>query len=109
MIHRFTEFLRGANGGLELNRIVGAFGGFAYIVGAHVFVAWNMRVNGEFDVTAYCLAFPGGLATLGLGTAGAVALKDRNVAAAKATTAGAADAAEDVADAAQAKAQEFRP
>ena len=78
-----TEALRGINGGYELNRMVGAFGAVAYIIGAHVFVAWELAMGRGFDLTAYCLAFPGGLAGLGLGTAGAVSIKDRNVASAK--------------------------
>ena len=112
MTLRFTEFLRGANGGLELNRLIGALGGFAYIVGAHAFIAWNMAEGREFDITAYCIAFPGGLAALTVGTAGAVAIKDRNVAVAKVTESQtgnpAEEAAEETAEAAVSKAKEFK-
>lgn len=79
----FTEILRGINGGYELNRVVGAIGGVVYIIAAQAFVAWNMWKGNPFDVTAYCLAFPAGLATIAGGTAAAVSLKDRNVASAK--------------------------
>lgn len=59
MISGFSELLRGANGGYEVNRVVGAFGGFVYVIATQAFVAWNIIEGREFDVTAYCLAFPG--------------------------------------------------
>ena len=80
---KWTEFLRSANGGLEVNRLIGGVGGAAYIIGVQAFTAWNMAEGREFDVTAYCLAFGGGLAAIVGGTAGAVAIKDRNVASAQ--------------------------
>lgn len=77
----WTTALRGASGQIELNRLVGFVGGMAYVVGAHTFIGYDMIVNGRaFDVTAYCLAFPGGLAVAAGGTALAVAVKDRSVA-----------------------------
>lgn len=78
-----SHIFRGANGEPEVNRVVGAFGGFIYVIGAHVFVAWELILGRAFDLTAYCLAFPAGLATVVSGTAAAVAIKDRNVASAK--------------------------
>lgn len=78
-----SQIFRGANGQPEVNRVVGAFGGFVYVVATQAFVAWNIAEGREFDVTAYCLAFPAGLAAIVTGTAGAVAIKDRNVASAK--------------------------
>lgn len=78
-----SEILRGVNGGFEINRVVGAFGGFAYVIGAHAFVGWELALGRSFDLTAYCLAFPTGLAAVVGGTAAAVAIKDRNVASAK--------------------------
>lgn len=78
-----TEILKGANGNYEINRVVGALGGLSYIVAAPAFMWWHMSRGAEFDVTAFCLAYAGGLATLGIGTGAAVALKDRNVAHAK--------------------------
>jgi hypothetical protein len=74
----WTEFLRGANGGLEINRVVGALGGISYVICGNVIAFVT-----DAGLTEYCIAFPGGLAALGLGTAGAVAIKDRNVASAK--------------------------
>jgi hypothetical protein len=76
---KWTEFLRGHNGGLEINRLVGFIGGVAYIASAITFQWWNWAT---FDVTAFCLAFSGGLSVIVGGTAGAVALKDRQVASA---------------------------
>lgn len=83
MMPGLTNALRGLGGEFEINRVVGAFGGVIYIIGANAFVAWNMANGKEFNVTEYCLAFPGGLAVVVGAIAGAVAVKDRNVATAK--------------------------
>ena len=82
-----TNFLRGIGGEFEITRVVGAFGGFTYVVGAHAFVAWNLIEGREFDLTAYCLAFPGGLGAVIVAIAGSASIKDRNVAVAKQTEA----------------------
>lgn len=80
----FSGIFRSASGEFEVNRVVGAFGGFTYVVGAHVFLAWEVIHLGKaFDLTAYCLTFPTGLAAVVSGTAAAVAIKDRNVASSK--------------------------
>lgn len=85
---KILSALKGIGGEYELNRIVGAIGAFAYVVGANGFVAWDVVAKGrEFDLTAYCLAFPGGLAAVVGAIAGSVAIKDRNVATAKAVEA----------------------
>jgi hypothetical protein len=78
MFSGFSDALKGANGGFELNRIVGFLGGLAYILCGNI-IAF---VTGA-GLTEYCMAFPGGLAVVAGGTAVAVALKDRNVASAK--------------------------
>lgn len=83
MLAGLSQIFRGANGQPEVNRVVGAFGGFVYVIGAHVFVAWEMILGRAFDLATYCLAFPTGLAAVVGGTAAAVSLKDRNVASAK--------------------------
>lgn len=81
-----TEALKGISGEFELSRLVGFIGGVAYTICANAFVAYEVIWLGkDFDVTAYCLAFSGGLAAIVTGTAGAVAIKDRNVASAKVT------------------------
>lgn len=82
---KILNALRGIGGDFELNRLVGAFGGTVYIIGANSFVAWSLHKGQAFDVTAYCLAFPGGLGVVVGAIAGAVAVKDRNVAIAKVT------------------------
>lgn len=77
----WTEFLRTSNGSVEINRLVGFLGGIAYIVGAHVFLAYEVMWLGKsFDLGVYCLTFPTGLAAVVGGTAAAVSIKDRNVA-----------------------------
>lgn len=83
MTWNITNALKGANGDFELNRLVGAFGGVVFIVTVPAFVAWQIHNGGEFDITAYCLAFSAGIAAVSGGSALAIAHKDRNVAAAK--------------------------
>lgn len=84
---KFNSIFKTANGEFEINRVIGALGSLSYVVGANLFVAWDVLVKGrEFDVTAYCLAFPGGLG-VAVGSIGvAVAVKDRGVATAKIIT-----------------------
>lgn len=78
-----TNALKGIGGEFELSRVVGFISGVGYTAGALVFTAWNMSEGRSFDVVAFCTAFAGGAAIITGGTAGAVALKDRNVASAK--------------------------
>jgi len=88
-----TNILRGPLGDFEINRVVGAFGASAYIVCANSFMAYDVLWLGKgFDVTAYCLAFPTGLGVAVAAIAGAVSVKDRNVAKARITNAEAATA-----------------
>lgn len=78
-----TNALRGIGGEFELNRVLGAFGTFVYVIAVQVYEAYQIFGLGkEFNVTEYCLAFPGGLAVCAGAIAGSVALKDRQVAAA---------------------------
>lgn len=83
MMSGITEALKGIGGGYELTRVVGAIGGLSYIISANVFVAWNIGRGQDFDVTAYCLAFPSGLAAVVAAIAGGAAWKDKGVASAK--------------------------
>lgn len=85
VIPGFTSIIRGISGEPELSRVVGFVGGLAYIVGAHGFIIASMAMGQPFDLTAYCLVFPSGLAAVTTGTAAAVAIKDRNVAQATVT------------------------
>lgn len=81
---QISGLFKTASGEYEINRVVGAIGSMIYIVGAHLFIGWDVIVmDREFDITAYCLAFPGGLGVCVGAIAGAVALKDRGVATAK--------------------------
>lgn len=80
---KLSEFLRGPGGDLEITRGLGALGGVAYVIGAHTFVAWEIHLGRGFDLTAYCLAFPGGLAAVIAAAAGGAAWKDKGTANAK--------------------------
>lgn len=80
----FDDALRGIGGNYEITRVLGGFGALAYCVCANVFVGWGVIVSGkEFDITAYCLTFPGGLAAIIATAAGSAAVKDRQVAKSK--------------------------
>lgn len=81
---QIRNILRGIGGEFEINRVVGALGSVVYIIGAHVFLAYEIFwKNKAFDLEAYCLTFPTGLGIAVGAIAGAVALKDRQVANAK--------------------------
>lgn len=92
---KFLSIIKGIGGEPEINRTLGAIGTGAYIVGANAFLAWNMHNGHPFDLTAYCLSFPAGLGVAVGSIAGAVALKDRSVATAKATDAATAQQVQD--------------
>ena len=79
--------LKGIGGEFELTRVVGGAGAFTFMVGAVSFEAWNMAEGRQFDLTAWCIAFPGGLGAILASIAGAASLKDRNIAVAKQTEA----------------------
>lgn len=86
MSWKITHALKTRSGEFEINRLVGAFGATAYVIGAHVFLAYDVMWKGRaFNVTEYCLAFPTGLGVAVGAIAGAVALKDRQVAKAAVT------------------------
>lgn len=82
-----ANILRGIGGEPEIIRTGGVFGLVAYVLSTIAFTGWNMGRGEHFDVTAFCLAFSGGMVAIYGAIAGAVALKDRNVAQAKATQA----------------------
>jgi hypothetical protein len=73
----FDSALKGVGGEYEISRVIGGFGALAYCVCANAFVGWQLVQSREFDVTAYCLAFPGGLAAIIAAAAGSAAVKDR--------------------------------
>ena len=79
-----TNALKGIGGEYEINRVVGAIGGLAYIVTGCALAAYDVIVRGrEFDIVAFCAAFPAGLGVAVGAIAGAVAWKDKAVASAK--------------------------
>lgn len=73
--------LKGIGGEYEVQRVLGALGTLTYVASVPLFVA--TRVIKDVSVTEFCIAYPGGLAACITATAGAIALKDRNVAASK--------------------------
>jgi len=80
----YDNALRGIGGEYEINRVLGGFGALCYCIAVNLFVGWNIVVESrEFDVVAYCAAFPGGLAIIIGAAAGATGFKDRRVAEAK--------------------------
>lgn len=72
--------LKGIGGEYEVQRVLGAFGTLTYIVSAPAFI-WAGKVTATLDT--FCIAYPAGLAACVGATAGAIALKDRQVAKAK--------------------------
>lgn len=77
---KMLEALKGINGTYEVQRLLGAIGTVTFIMSVPVLV-WAGKITASFD--SYCLAYPAGIATLVGATAGAIALKDRQVAKAK--------------------------
>lgn len=73
--------LRGISGEFEVQRILGALGTIVYVVAGPTFMA--IDVIKDVSLTEFSLAYPTGLAACIGATAGAIALKDRQVATAK--------------------------
>lgn len=71
---------KGIGGEFEVQRLLGAFGSVTFILSVPVLV-WAGKITASFD--SYCLAYPAGIGALIGATAGAIALKDRQVAKAK--------------------------
>lgn len=76
------DALKGIGGQYEIQRILGAFGTVVYVVCAPALV-WAGKVTATLDT--FCLVYPAGLGVCIGATAGAIALKDRQVASAKVT------------------------
>lgn len=72
--------LKGIGGEYEVQRVLGAMGTVIYIITAPALV-WSGKVNVTFDT--FCIAYPAGIAACLAATAGAIAIKDRNVAKSK--------------------------
>ncbi len=77
---KLLNALKGIGGEFEVQRVLGAFGTVTYVVMAPALV-WAGKITASFD--SFCLAYPAGIAACIGATAGSIALKDRNVAAAK--------------------------
>lgn len=82
------NFLRSINGEFEIGRVLLASSGLAGVTTPIVFEFLDMCHNGwHFDVTAWCVAYPGGLVALtGIGVF-AIGKKEKDVATARATAA----------------------
>lgn len=83
----FAHALKGIGGESEIIRLLGAAGVSVYIVATPGFVIWSMVQGHTFDLVAFCAAYPTGLGVAIGAVAGAVAVKDRNVATARITSA----------------------
>lgn len=77
---KLLNALKGIGGEFEVQRVLGAFGTIVFTVNAPALV-WAGKITVSFD--SFCLAYPAGIAACIGATAGAIALKDRQVAAAK--------------------------
>jgi hypothetical protein len=84
----WANVLRGISGEIEIGRTLLASSGAAAIFTPIGFQIADMWHNGfHFDVTAWCLAYPGGLTALGGIGVFAIGKKDTAVAAARQTQA----------------------
>jgi len=83
MMKGLSNALRGIGGEFEVQRVLGAIGTLTYTAVVPAFIA--LGIIKDTSVTEFCLAYPGGLAACIGATAGAIALKDRQVAIAKVT------------------------
>lgn len=79
---KIFDALKGIGGQFEVQRILGAFGSIVYIVSAPAFI-WAGKITATLDT--FCVVYPAGLGVCIGATAGAIALKDRQVAQAKVT------------------------
>lgn len=75
--------LKGTGGDFEVQRVVGAAGVLTYIIAAPAFLGWAIYRGDHYDLIAFCAAYPAGLGVAMGSLAGAISLKDRNVAVAK--------------------------
>lgn len=80
----FSNILRGIGGEFEIGRVSLAIGGLFAVVSPIAFEVYEMGWNGgHFDVTAWCLAYPGGLVALVGGGVFAIGNKEKQVAVAQ--------------------------
>jgi hypothetical protein len=85
---KIFDILRGINGRFEIGHVSLVIGGFFATtspIGFEIYeIGWN---GGHFDVTAWCLAYPGGLVALVTGGVFAIGSKEKAVANAQMTVA----------------------
>ena len=74
------NMLKGIGGEYELGRVVGAVGGFNYVLWPPIFQAWALYNGQAWDSAAFCAAYGGGLALAAAGIGAMISLKDRGVA-----------------------------
>ena len=78
---KITNILKTVSGDFEITRVLGAAGVAVYIFAANGFQAWTIFWQGkEFDVVAYCAAFPAGLGVAIAAVVTAAAHKDKQAA-----------------------------
>jgi hypothetical protein len=81
-----TNVLKGITGQIEIGRVSLVIGGFFAVTSPIAFEIWEMGwKGGHFDVTAWCLAYPGGLVVLVGGGVFAIGNKDKATASAQIT------------------------
>jgi len=84
------NILRNVAGEFELGRVYLGLGGILAMVSPIGFEGWDMWKNGaHFDVTAWCVAYPGGLAALAALGLFSIGRKEKDIAQARVTTQGA--------------------
>lgn len=86
---KILDILRSGNGGdFEIGRVwlsIGTFFAVTSPIGFEIYeVGWN---GGHFDITAWCVAYPGGLVALVAGGVIAIGQKEKAIALAKQTQA----------------------
>lgn len=85
---KIFDILRGTGGDFEIGRVSLAIGGFFAVVSPIAFEVYEIGWNGgHFDVAAWCLAYPGGLATLVSSGIFVIGNKEKQVAVARQTAA----------------------
>ena len=83
MLEGFSRAFKGLSGEFELLRVCGAFCILLFALCVPGFEIWHMAKGNAFDVVAFCAAYSASLVAVFGGVAGAVAVKDRNVATSK--------------------------
>lgn len=81
------DILKNAAGEFEVGRTLLTTGSAAAVTSPIGFQAWDMWHGGHFDVAAWCLAYPGGLAALVSSGVLSIGVKSKADAVARATDA----------------------